>query len=95
MNRIFLTPRAKRNFENIVDFIKKEWGDGVAQAFIVKVDDIFNLLKNFPQMGQVEEKEIRGFQITPQTRILYRLKGDKIIILSFFDVRQSPKIKGI
>lgn len=46
-------------------------------------------------MGQVEEKEIRGFQITPQTRILYRLKGDKIIILSFFDVRQSPKIKGI
>ena len=63
MNRIFLTPRAKRNFENIVDFIKKEWGDGVAQTFIIKVDTIFNLLKNFPQMGQVEEKEIRGFKL--------------------------------
>jgi hypothetical protein len=44
-------------------------------------------------MGQVENNDIRGFQLSRQTRILYRIKDNKIIILSFFDVRQDPKKK--
>jgi hypothetical protein len=42
-------------------------------------------------MGQVEDNDIRGFQLSRQTRILYRIRDNKIIILSFFDVRQDPK----
>jgi hypothetical protein len=44
-------------------------------------------------MGQVENNDIRGFQLSRQTRILYRIRDNKIIILSFFDVRQDPKKK--
>jgi hypothetical protein len=44
-------------------------------------------------MGQVEKDDIRGFQLSPQTRILYRIRDEKIIILSFFDVRQNPTKK--
>jgi hypothetical protein len=64
-----------------------------SQRVYSKVDEIFMLLKNYPLMGQVEHNEIRGFQLSRQTRILYRIRGNKIIVLSFFDVRQDPKKK--
>jgi hypothetical protein len=31
--------------------------------------------------------------LTPQTRVLYRTKGEKTIILALFEVRQNPKRK--
>ena len=91
--QVFVTPRAERNFDSIISYIKQEWGEKIAEEFIQKVDDIFKLLKTFPLMGQIENSDIRGFQLTKHTRILYRLRDNKIIILSFFDVRQNPKKK--
>ena len=91
--QVFVTPRAERNFDSIVDYIKQKWGEKTAREFIQKVDEIFILLKNFPVMGQVENNDIRGFQLSRQTRIVYRIRDNKIIILSFFDVRQDPKKK--
>jgi hypothetical protein len=44
-------------------------------------------------MGQVEKNDIRGFQLSPQTRMLYRIRDEKIIIIAFFDVRQNPNKK--
>jgi hypothetical protein len=59
------------------------------------VIDFLDIVENFPDLGVVEvpEKQIRGFQLTKQTRIFYRIKKDRIVILTFFDVRQNPKKK--
>lgn len=91
--QVFVAPRAERNFDSIVDYIKDKWGEGTARQFIQKADEIFKLLKNYPSMGQIEKGDIRGFQLSPQTRILYRIRDEKIIILAFFDVRQDPNKK--
>ena len=89
--QVFVTPRAEKNFDSIVDYINQKWGERTAKEFIQKVDSIFKLLKDYPLMGQVEDNDIRGFQLSRQTRILYRIRDNKIIILSFFDVRQDPR----
>ena len=91
--QVFVTPRAERNFDSIVEYINQKWGDKTAKEFIEKVDEIFKLLKNYPQIGQVEKNDIRGLLLTPHTRILYRIRDKKLIILSFFDVRQDPNKK--
>ena len=91
--QIFVTLRAEKSFDSIVDYIKLKWGEKTTKEFIRKVDEIFKLLKDFPLMEQVESNDIRGFQLTPHTRILYRITDNKIIILSFFDVRKDPKKK--
>ena len=91
--QVFVTPRAEKNFESILGYIKHKWGERTAKEFVLKADEIFKLLKNFPLIGQVEKDDIRGFQLSPQTRILYRIREQKIIILAFFDVRQNPKKK--
>ena len=91
--QVFVTPRAERNFDSIVDYIADKWGERTAKQFVLKTDEIFKLLQNYPTMGQIENGEIRGFQLTRQTRILYRIRDEKIIILAFFDVRQDPNKK--
>lgn len=91
--QVFVTPRAERNFDLIVNFIQEKWGLRTAKQFVRKTDEIFRLLKNYPKIGQIENGDIRGFQLSPQTRVLYRIRDQKIIILSFFDVRKDPKKK--
>jgi plasmid stabilization system protein ParE len=91
--KIFLTRRAEQNYDSIKAYIKQEWGEKTVGEFIQKTDELFNLLKNFPAIGQIEKDDIRGFQLSPQTRILYRTKKERIVILAFFDVRQNPKKK--
>jgi len=71
--QVYVTPRAERNFASIIDYIKQKWGEKTVKEFIQKVDEIFKLLKEYPQMGQVEDNDIRGFQLSSQTRILYRI----------------------
>lgn len=90
---IFLTLRAEKNYDAIRRYIRKEWGEKTVEEFVRKTDELFHLLKAYPGIGQIEKDDIRGLQLTPQTRILYRTKGPKIIILAFFDVRQNPTKK--
>ena len=41
--QVFVTPRAERNFDSIVDYIKQKWGEKTAKEFVQKVDEIFRL----------------------------------------------------
>jgi plasmid stabilization system protein ParE len=72
-----LPQEPRRNFDSIVDYIKQKWGEKTAKEFVQKVDEIFKLLKEYPLMGQVENNDIRGFQLSRQTRILYRIRDNK------------------
>ena len=63
--------------------------------YINKVNTFLKLLKENPRIGksEIEDKGIRGYVLSRQTTVLYRIKGETIIILKFFDNRQNPKKK--
>lgn len=88
--QVFVTARAEKHFEHIFDQIRKKWGEATAKQFVIKTDRLFTLLARYPTMGRIENGDIRGFQLSPQTRIFYRIRDEKIIVLAFFDVRQEP-----
>ncbi len=91
--RIVWTKRALRRLSEILEYIEIEFGVVAKESFRSKTKDFTGLLSEFPEMGtlEVKGKNLRGFQLTKQTRIFYRIKGDLIIILTFFDSRQNPK----
>lgn len=93
--RISFTRRAQKNYNSIKKYLSEEWGEATEIAFEQKTIDFLDLLKEFPEMGSIElpDKKIRGFQLTRQTRVLYRIKKQSIILLAFFGVRQNPKKK--
>lgn len=93
--KISFTKRAQKNYNSIKIYLSEEWGLKTAEAFEEKTVDFLDILKEFPEMGSMElpEKNIRGFQLTKQTRILYRIIKNRLIVLAFFDVRQNPNKK--
>ena len=90
--KIFWTTQAYSDFSKIVQFINETWGKKPAEDFIAQVDVIVKLLSKFPFIGKVIylQKHIRSFVISKQTTLIYRIKGEKIIILNLFDNRQNP-----
>jgi plasmid stabilization system protein ParE len=91
--RIVWTKRARGRFSEILDYIKLKFGDTARQSFVTRTKDFTRLLYEFPEIGTLEipEKKLRGFQLTRQTRVFYRIKNDHIILLTFFDSRQDRK----
>jgi plasmid stabilization system protein ParE len=93
--KTLFTKRALRDYTTIKNYLTLEWGAKVVDAFEQKTIDFLDLLEQFPEAGTLEvpEKQIRSFLLVKQIRVFYRVKGNQIILLSFFDVRQNPRKK--
>jgi plasmid stabilization system protein ParE len=88
---IVWSSRADKKFDKILDYLVKEWGNKVTKSFVKKVYDFLDILSEFPEIGTLEDKRkgIRGFVIIQQVSIFYTIQDNRIIILNFFDNRQS------
>jgi len=93
--KIVWSKTAEKQFDEIVDYLQKEWSETLAARFVRKCNEIFDLLKMYPEAGSIElrEKRIRGFLVSKQVRLFYRLSSRQIKFLSFFDTRLSPEKK--
>jgi len=95
--KIFWSKRASLKFDQIISYLVDGWGEKSAEQFITKVFDFLEILSEFPEIGSLENKEknIRAFTIVKQVNIYYRIKGDSIILILFFDNRQNPQKKKL
>lgn len=93
---IVWTTRAERKFDSLLEYLLEEWGEQVTKNFARKVYSFLDLLSEFPSLGSLEneEKGIRGFTIVKQVNLFYTIRGDKIVLLNFFDNRQNPEKKN-
>ncbi len=93
--QIVWSKRSVKKFDEIIDYLIKEWGEKVTSSFVRKVYNFIDLLAEYPEIGSLEhaKKNIRGFILIKQICVFYKIKKDTIIILSFFDTRQNPKRK--
>ena len=92
---IYWSQRADDKFDRILRYLDKAWGARVTSAFVKKVYDFLDILIEFPEIGTIENSDrgIRGFVVVRQITIFYKVTGDKIILLNFFDNRQGPNKK--
>jgi plasmid stabilization system protein ParE len=86
---------ASRQFDSILEYLGNEWGQHSVSLFVKKVYDVLDILSTFPEIGSVENRElsIRGFVIVKQLTVFYQIRGEKIVLLNFYDNRQRPKLK--
>jgi plasmid stabilization system protein ParE len=88
--KLVWTEKAQQRIGEILEYIEREFGAKARQTFREKTQDFTRILIQFPE---IKEKNLRGFQLTNQTRVFYRVKNNCIIILTLFDSRQDPKNK--
>ena len=89
---IIWTPKANTKFISLCNYLEKEWGERIACNFASDLYRMLELLVIFPEIGGMEKKEqyIRGVLIRKQTKLFYTIKEERIILLTFFDIRQHP-----
>jgi plasmid stabilization system protein ParE len=96
VKKIKWTKSASKSFNKTINYLEQEWSEKVAEKFVQKVYAFLLNLEEYPEIGkiEIEEKGIRGFVLSRHTTVLYRIKGNYIILLQFFDNRQDPIKKG-
>ena len=90
---IIWTKRADRKFLGILEYLKTEWSLAVAEAFLQRTYEFLDVLAKFPELGtlQYPAKNIRGFVLTKHITVFYKIEGQKILLLTFFDNRQNRR----
>lgn len=86
---------ADKKYDEIINNLLEEWGEKVTKSFVKRTFELLDLLVDFPEIGSIEnsDRQIRGFVLTKQLTVFYKLKGETIVILNFYDNRQNPKRK--
>lgn len=89
------TTRADIKLDQLIIYLESEWGESVVKAFMRKFYDFLEILSEFPEIGSMQypEKGIRGFAITKQVTIFYKIDSNHIILLDIFDNRSDSKKK--
>ena len=85
--------KASIKFYSVLDYLEKKWGNKVTQDFIADTLKTLDILSEYPEMGKIDnpKKQIRVFVITKHNTLFYRVDGNRIFLLNFFDNRQHPK----
>ena len=93
--KIRWTNRADIKLDQLIIYLESEWGESVVQAFMRKLYDFLEIMSEFPEIGSMQypEKQIRGFALTKQVSIFYRVDDNQIVLLDIFDNRSDPKKK--
>ena len=91
------TTRADIKLDQLIIYLESEWGESVVKAFMRKLYDFLEILSEFPEIGSMQypEKGIRGFALTKQVIIFYKIDSNHIILLDIFDNRSDPKKKDV
>jgi plasmid stabilization system protein ParE len=75
------------------EFIVKEWGYTVGDAFYARMLHKLNVLQKQPFIGKISKKrpEIRRVLLEKHNIIYYHIDGDTIVLINFLNSKKNPK----
>ena len=86
---------AYKDYDEILDYIIKEFGLNPARIFKKKLLENISILSEQPFAGKIEfintetQTQYRSLSCK-QYRIIYTLMGDRLIIMSFWNNKKNP-----
>lgn len=94
---IFWTDFALNELEATITFLEENWTEKEIRNLAQKLEEILNLISQNPYLFQTSEikKDIRRVPILSHNTLYYRIKENKIEIISFFSNRKNPRKKRL
>ena len=91
--KILWTDHALKELANTITYLEENWTAKELQNLAVKIEETLLLISQNPYLFQVSDvkKDIRRVVILTYNTLYYRVKNNKIEIISFFSNRQNPK----
>ncbi len=93
-HKIIWLPKAEKRYDEIIEWLENNWTHKEIANFVARTDEVLSLISTHPEIYSLSEKRnIRQAVITKHNLLLYRKKGNKIELITFFDTRQTPAKK--
>lgn len=89
------SPRSKITYYNILSYLEEKWTNKEINAFIGRTEEVIEFVKANPFLyAYSKESDTYKSVLTKQITLFYRVKGDGVELLIFWDTRQdSSKLK--
>lgn len=90
--KIVWTEEAANDIESVLDYLKENWPQAVAENFLLELYLKLDLIALHPNAGKVSKySQIRKILVTKHNALYYLVSGSEITLLNIFDTRQDPK----
>ena len=89
-------PAAKKGRTEVAAYIRRQFGAKRKISFLQKVRETTQMLRNAPYVGQIDPlyanrpHTYRSVIINGLNKMVYRVDGDIIYIVDFWDTRREP-----
>lgn len=91
------SPRATKEYLNLIDYLLDEWGERPARKFANRLETILAEISERPKMYPVtiSRRNVRRCVVSKQASLYYRIRNEKIELITIFDTRQNPSMKKL
>jgi plasmid stabilization system protein ParE len=91
--KIIWSVRANNHLQALTLYLTNTWGKNSNNKFIDKVLEATKAISHNPNMCERSKKNsnIRGYLLSPQSIMYYRINAKTITILKITDTRSNPK----
>lgn len=91
---IIWSDKAEASFDQVIDYLNREWSKADIVHFVRKTYAILDLLeRGNVSFRRSKKKYVHEVLITKHNLLIYREQKGKNQLLSFFDTRQHPRKK--
>ena len=87
------SPRSKNDYLKLLEHLQEEWGEKVVKKFNGRLQTVLKTIASTPRLYPASSrmKDVRRCVVSKQTSLYYRVKKDKIELITLFDTRQDPR----
>lgn len=91
---IIWSPQSEATFYKVVEYLQEHWSENEVDNFLAATEKVINYISEHPLMfRKTNKKNIREALVTPQNLLIYKIYADHIVLITFYDTRQSPRKK--
>jgi plasmid stabilization system protein ParE len=91
------SPRAVSEFIDLIGYLLEEWGEDITKKFINRLQFVISNISERPELYPAtgNRKNVRRCVISKQTSLYYRIRNEKIELITLFDSRKNPARKNL
>ncbi len=90
---IIWTSTAIARFNAVVNYLEQNWSENEVTHFTDSTKSTLEYIAKYPSMFRSPDGKYREALITEHNLMVYKVKAEFIVILTFFDTRQHPSKK--
>lgn len=100
MRKVIWHTRAKDGKKQVADYIRHQFGTKRKKQFMQEVDQAAKLLMSSPNVGPIDPLyanqafTYRSLIVNKLNKLVYRIDGEVIHIVDFWDTRREPKLQA-